>query len=161
MDGLGSARELHNSAGHVIENQRYVMSPSGVGTSSYGFAGEWTDGTGLEYLRSRYYSPQPGRFTTKDVWEGDALRPLSLNKWNYVVDNPVNRIDPSGLIDQGNEEQVAEGTLIDLSDTYNVKVQKDWFRGWWDEYPLVPVYIRGIRLPIRKQDFAESVAAYV
>lgn len=33
------------------------MSQRGVGTSPYGYAWEWTDATGLEYLRARYYSP--------------------------------------------------------------------------------------------------------
>jgi RHS repeat-associated protein len=50
----------------------------------------------LIYLRSRYYAPETGRFITKDVWPGDYTRPLSLNGWNYVEGNPVNRTDPTG-----------------------------------------------------------------
>jgi hypothetical protein len=38
-----------------------------------------------------------GRFLTKDSWQGDYYRPLSLNRWNYVEGNPVNYTDPSGL----------------------------------------------------------------
>jgi len=37
-----------------------------------------------------------GRFLTRDTWEGDYNRPLSLNRWNYVEGNPINLIDPSG-----------------------------------------------------------------
>jgi hypothetical protein len=50
------------------------------------------------------YDPASGRFTTKDSWQGDYNRPLSLNRWNYVEGNPVNRTDPSGqcYIDTGN-----------------------------------------------------------
>jgi len=50
------------------------------------------------------YSPETGRFTTKDSWQGDYNRPLSLNRWNYVEGNPVNYTDPSGhcYIDSGN-----------------------------------------------------------
>jgi hypothetical protein len=43
------------------------------------------------------YSPSIGRFLTRDTWQGDYNRPMSLNKWNYVEGNPVNRTDPSGM----------------------------------------------------------------
>ena len=42
------------------------------------------------------YDPASGRFTTKDSWQGDYNRPLSLNRWNYVYANPINDTDPSG-----------------------------------------------------------------
>ncbi len=100
-DGLGSARQLYNASGQIIANRRYdpfgnTISQSGVGASNYGFTGEWTDATGLEYLRARYYAPGVGRFVTRDAWPGDYQRPLSLNGWNYVNANPVNVVDPSG-----------------------------------------------------------------
>jgi hypothetical protein len=44
------------------------------------------------------YSTETGRFLTRDVWQGDYNRPLSLNKWNYVEGNPINRTDPSGMM---------------------------------------------------------------
>jgi len=50
----------------------------------------------LIYLRSRIYSPVTGRFTTKDSWQGDYNRPLSLNRWNYTEGNPVNFVGTSG-----------------------------------------------------------------
>jgi len=75
------------------------MNVYGTGKSNYGFANEWTDSyIKLIYLRSRYYAPATGRFLTKDVWQGDYTRPLSLNKWMYVEGNPVNYTDPSGQI---------------------------------------------------------------
>ncbi len=100
-DGLGSVRQIYNSAGEIIANRRYdpfgnVISQSGVGTSAYGYAGEWTDATGLEYLRARYYSAAQGRFTTRDVWEGDPNAPMSYNAWLYVYANAVNLTDASG-----------------------------------------------------------------
>ncbi|MBK6647034.1 MAG: hypothetical protein IPG44_15035 [Anaerolineales bacterium] len=44
----------------------------------------------LIYLRSRLYSPDTGRFLTKDSWLGDYNKPLSLNRWHYTNGNPVN-----------------------------------------------------------------------
>lgn len=73
------------------------MNSTGDGPSSYAFAGEWRDVSGLDYLRARYYAPWQGRFITKDVWPGDYARPLTLNQWNYVVSNPVNLTDPTGM----------------------------------------------------------------
>ncbi len=35
-------------------------------------------------------------FLSQDPWEGDALRPGSMNGWNYVEGNPVNQTDASG-----------------------------------------------------------------
>ena len=74
-----------------------TLSSTGDSPSNYAFAGEWRDASGLDYLRARYYAPWQGRFLTKDVWPGDYARPLTLNKWNYVVANPVNLTDPTGM----------------------------------------------------------------
>jgi hypothetical protein len=42
------------------------------------------------------YDPAAGRFTTRDSWQGDYNKPMSLNHWNYVHSNPVNYFDPTG-----------------------------------------------------------------
>ncbi len=100
-DGLGSVRQIYNSAGIVQMNGRYdpfgnVMSANGTVTSVYGFTGEQTDETGLVYLRARYYDAGQGRFTTRDTWGGISSSPTTLNRWNYTEGNPVNFTDPSG-----------------------------------------------------------------
>ncbi len=95
-DGLGSVRQLYNSSGQIVYNKRYdpfgnTISQSGVGTSNYGFTGEWTDATGLEYLRARYYAPGQGRFVTRDPSGMDT------NLYLYAVANPIQNTDPTGL----------------------------------------------------------------
>ncbi|MDH5605276.1 MAG: RHS repeat-associated core domain-containing protein, partial [Anaerolineae bacterium] len=65
--------------------------------SNYGYAGEWTDTTGLQHLRARYMDPGTGRFISRDTWAGEYDDPMSLNKWMYVMGNPVMYTDPSGL----------------------------------------------------------------
>jgi hypothetical protein len=37
-----------------------------------------------------------GRFVQRDPWRGDYGSPLTLNRWNYSYNNPINLTDPSG-----------------------------------------------------------------
>lgn len=37
-----------------------------------------------------------GRFVSRDSWAGNYDTPTTLNRWVYVVANPVNLLDPSG-----------------------------------------------------------------
>ena len=43
-----------------------------------------------------YLNPDTGRFWTMDNFDGINEDPLSIHKYLYGTDNPVNRIDPSG-----------------------------------------------------------------
>ena len=100
-EALGSVRQLEDAGRSVTLAKGYqpygeVMDSAGSAATAYGFTGEWTDSSELVYLRARYYDPGTGRFMTKDTWGGDKNRPLSLNDWIYVEDNPIIRIDPSG-----------------------------------------------------------------
>ena len=54
----------------------------------------------ISYLRQRYYDSDVGRFTRRDVYEGDINNPVSLHKYLYGNSNPVNFIDPSGFYSQ-------------------------------------------------------------
>jgi RHS repeat-associated protein len=56
------------------------------------------DGTGLVYLRARYLDVGVGRFLTRDPWEGTPSQPQTQNSFVYVLNNPSNLSDPSGLI---------------------------------------------------------------
>jgi RHS repeat-associated protein len=104
IHALGSAvrDQLTDASGVVTYARAYdpygvVSSTVGSSQTSYGYTGESYDTyIKLIYLRSRWYDPASGRFQTKDSWQGDYNRPLSLNRWNYVESNPVNYTDPSG-----------------------------------------------------------------
>jgi RHS repeat-associated protein len=102
-DALGSVRQLADAAGAVRLTRSYqpygeLFASNGEGASVYGFTGEATDAlTGMVYLRARYYDPVTGRLLSKDIWQGDYYRPLTMNGWNYVEANPVNLADPTGL----------------------------------------------------------------
>jgi RHS repeat-associated protein len=94
-------RQLATDTGNVNLTQTYnpfgdLNSTTGLDNTAYGFAGEWTDNTGLQYLRARYYAPTQGRFLTRDTWQGTYTRPASLHRYTYAENNPVLYTDPSG-----------------------------------------------------------------
>ncbi|WP_413409355.1 RHS repeat domain-containing protein [Paenibacillus amylolyticus] len=61
------------------------------------YSGElWDDTTRLQYLRTRWYDPNTGRFINEDTFEGELDDPLSLNLYAYVHNNPLRYVDPSG-----------------------------------------------------------------
>jgi RHS repeat-associated protein len=71
---------------------------TGSSGQPFGYTGEQRDGeSGLVYLRARMYDPTIGRFLQRDPYPGGIGAPLSLNRYSYVQNNPVNLIDPSGL----------------------------------------------------------------
>ncbi len=100
-DALNSTRQLTDASGEITLAQSYdpfgsVIYSMGNGQSVYGYTSEQVDPSGLVFLRSRYYSPNAGRFISKDTWAGDANLPMTYNKWLYVNANPVMYTDPSG-----------------------------------------------------------------
>ncbi len=48
------------------------------------------------YYGARYYDTVIGRFISPDSLVPEALNPQSLNRYSYVINNPVNHIDPTG-----------------------------------------------------------------
>ncbi len=105
-DPLGSVRQIANAGGNVTLLKSYepygsVLNSEGSAASVFGYAGEQLDATGLIFLRARYYQTLLGLFLSRDAWPGDALRPGSMNGWNYGGGDPINRVDPSGWQCQG------------------------------------------------------------
>ena len=101
-DGHGSVRYLTDASGAVTDTYTYdafgnLIQSTGSTPNVYLFAGEQFDPElGLYYNRARYLDVRLGRFLGMDVYEGTSQDPLSLHKYLYVSDNPVNMIDPSG-----------------------------------------------------------------
>ena len=61
------------------------------------YAGEFYDSeTGLYYLRARYYDPYIGRFLSEDSYWGEDDNPLSLNRYTYTHNDPIQYLDPTG-----------------------------------------------------------------
>jgi RHS repeat-associated protein len=57
----------------------------------------------LDYMHARFYSAAAGRFLSVDpTWESaDVERPQAFNRYTYVDNNPLNRIDPDGRAGRG------------------------------------------------------------
>jgi RHS repeat-associated protein len=71
---------------------------TGTETAAFGFQGDPTDPTtGQVDMVTRWYEPQIGRFTTRDVVFGDPGAPASLNQFAYGNASPVTYWDPEGM----------------------------------------------------------------
>jgi RHS repeat-associated protein len=96
-DLLGSVRGAVNSSGTVTGTTSYdawgnPMTTGGLSsTTPFGFAGGYTDPTGLVYLINRYYDPVLGQFISADP---DVVQ--TQEPYGYAGGNPVSAKDPSG-----------------------------------------------------------------
>jgi RHS repeat-associated protein len=103
VDGLGSTRLLMDAQGQVLNAYGYeafgeTVSQSGTASNKYQYAGEQFDGAiGDYYLRQRFYDISSGRFGRMDKFEERIGNLDNLNKYVYAYNNPVTRIDPTGL----------------------------------------------------------------
>ncbi|MBI4431311.1 MAG: RHS repeat-associated core domain-containing protein, partial [Candidatus Omnitrophica bacterium] len=110
-DHLGSLRKLTNSSQTITDSVTYdafgsPLAPSPL--SRFLFTGREIDPeTSHYYYRARTYQPSLGRFMSKD--------PLGLgggnNFYRYVKNNPINLIDPFGLIDDWKLNFLVESSL--------------------------------------------------
>ena len=91
--------------GKVIERADYLpygsdrlrIADTDTPETDYKFTGkELDDETGLMYYGARYYDPLLGRFLAEDPWEGDLGNPQTLNKYAYVLNNPIKYVDETG-----------------------------------------------------------------
>ena len=68
------------------------------------------DNVQLIHMQGRVYDPALGRFLSPDPLLGDLQRPQSLNAYSYVSNNPLSRVDPTGLVDEIPAMSVVEVT---------------------------------------------------
>jgi len=97
-DGLGSVTNLTDATGASVESYSYDVFGKPSATSAVGnrymFTGrEYDSETGLYHYRERSYSPQIGRFLQRDPLQID-----DENTYSYCYNDPVNWIDPYGLM---------------------------------------------------------------
>jgi RHS repeat-associated protein len=101
-DHLGSPRMVIDVAtGAVVQRMDYdefgvVVRDTNPGFQPFGFAGGLYDrDTRLTRFGARDYDAEVGRWTVRDPIRFDG----GFNLYAYVANDPVNRIDPTGLVD--------------------------------------------------------------
>jgi RHS repeat-associated protein len=103
-DRLGSVRQVIGTDG-LVKNY-YTYKPFGElfdtenaenVTNPFKFAGQYFDTEISEYyLRARQYDPQIYRFTSRDPVFDQLKEPLTLHRYLYCNNDPVNRVDLNG-----------------------------------------------------------------
>ena len=119
-DILGSVRNVTDKYGAVQANYNYDAFGNPYLSNldndmNFGYCGKiYDNGTGLYDYGFRDYSPNNARFTTIDpIRDGN-------NWFAYVVNDPVNYIDPFGLESTDNSITIEKGdTLSDRTWQYN------------------------------------------
>ncbi len=113
QDWLGTERLRTSSSGGVegtfaslpFGDAQTTM--SGSDTDAYHFAGiDYDAESNTDHAQFRQYSSTQGRFLTPDPSDDsyDINNPQSLNRYAYVVDNPLSLVDPYGLDAEGDAE---------------------------------------------------------
>jgi len=105
-DQVGSTRAVVNSSGIVCYDADFTPFGQEIAHTNtcdphYKFTGYHSDSeTGMYYAFNRYYNPRIGRFMSPDplgVASADYSNPQSMNRYAYVLNNPLMNIDPRGL----------------------------------------------------------------
>ncbi len=102
QDHLGSTRIVTDINGTKLEDIYYY--PFGSSHSDTGEVSmnhkytsqEFDDETGLYYYGGRYYNARLGRFLSADTIVAAPFNPQALNRYSYVLNNPLRYIDPTG-----------------------------------------------------------------
>jgi RHS repeat-associated protein len=106
-DRLGSVRMVIDSAGAAVCSYTYkpygqfytgeCVETSGV-DNPWKFTGQYYDAEIEQYyLRARQYDPQMMRFTSRDSVNGQYISPLTLHKYLYCQNEPIDSMDRIGL----------------------------------------------------------------
>ncbi|MBU1017762.1 LysM peptidoglycan-binding domain-containing protein [Patescibacteria group bacterium] len=131
-DHLGGVDAVLDEEGNVVERRDYLpyggeRMTEGSADEDYGFTGKELDKeTGLYYYGARYYDPVIGRFASLDPWEGDLNDPQTLNKYSYVLNNPVRYIDPTGMYNMETGEVEKNDTLSSITTELNDQFGTDY-----------------------------------
>jgi len=173
-DRLGSVRQIIDGEADVVS--LYTYNPFGETIEEYGsfdnsfkFTGQYYDSEiGQYYLRARQYDPHLSRFTGRDPILGNFGEPLTLHKYLYCNNNPLNNWDPAGLL---YDPYPKNGGYYNLQQTQQVIDNAVWYTrllglpggvpafgpqpNFWDKnYPL-----RG-RYDYKDLGFSFEIASY-
>ncbi|MBL7147737.1 MAG: RHS domain-containing protein [Nanoarchaeota archaeon] len=102
-DHLGNPVAITNEDGEVVWKADYepfgeVFNEENIQTTNkYNYnTKELDENTNLLYYGNRFYDSSIGRFTTADTVKGSLGNPQSLNRYSYVLNNPLKYVDLRG-----------------------------------------------------------------
>jgi RHS repeat-associated protein len=136
-DGHGNARFLTNTSGtignmYTLDAFGAQIASTGTTSNPYLYGGERLDPNLSFYnLRERYYNALTGRFEAMDPQPGIIWHPLTLHRYGYAEQNPVNRDDPSG-------EQDVEEYGVNTIGTYDKLTRLSEVGDGLENHHLIP-----------------------
>lgn len=101
-DHLGSTTTTVNSSGALVYSQKYYPYGLTRGSATLGlttdkqFTGHQQELGETYFMQSRFYDSFAGRFLQPDSIVPDPNNPQSLNRYSYVLGNPLRYTDPTG-----------------------------------------------------------------
>ncbi len=119
-DGLGSVIALTDNNGVLTTTYRYneygELLAGDTTENRYTYTEqEWDEETAFYHFFARPYDAQNGVWLIQDAYRGSSLDPLSLARYAFVTNNPVNLYDPLGnwgLKDAWNGVKKAAGDAV-------------------------------------------------
>jgi RHS repeat-associated protein len=134
-DHLGSSSVMTRQDGSILESGLYLPYGNQRGTddiavTGYKFTDQEHDGsTGLYNYGTRLYDPVIGRFISADNLVPDHFNPQALNRYAYVLNNPLKYVDPTG------ETEAETGMEYDIFETQYLKTDF-----WFLDISIMPLF---------------------
>ena len=115
-DHLGSASVVTDSSGTIVGEDRFYP----FGGTRFTTGTMYTDklftgqreitGLGIYHYGARFYSPYINRFLSADTIVPGYANPQSLNRYSYVLNNPLRYSDPTGHMQYEDPYESSNGT---------------------------------------------------
>ncbi len=87
-----------SSVASMPRSTEWLLSPLSNSRTFHGYTGhEQLDELGLVHMNGRVYDPHLGRFLQADPVIQAPTNSQSLNRYSYIINNPLSGVDPSGF----------------------------------------------------------------